>query len=106
MTVQHSPERTAAPTPSDGEVHAAVARARDAALWWGALDFTDRKGWLLEFRSRIARTSGSLVDTVREETGKPKDDALLEVMLAVEHLTWAAKNARRVLRERSVFRVW
>ncbi|WP_051613237.1 aldehyde dehydrogenase family protein [Rhodococcus sp. UNC23MFCrub1.1] len=103
MTVQHSPERTAAPTPSDGEVHAAVARARDAALWWGALDFTDRKGWLLEFRSRIARTSGSLVDTVREETGKPKDDALLEVMLAVEHLTWAAKNARRVLRERSVF---
>ncbi|MBY6675399.1 aldehyde dehydrogenase family protein [Rhodococcus sp. BP-332] len=103
MTVQHSPERTAAPTPSDGEVHAAVARARDAALWWGALDFTDRKGWLLEFRSTIARTSASLVDTVRDETGKPKDDALLEVMLAVEHLTWAAKNARRVLRERSVF---
>lgn len=102
MTVQHSPDRTTETSP-DGEVTAAVARARDAFHWWGRLDYADRKGWLLEFRSTIARTSASLIDTMREETGKPKDDALLEVMLAVEHLTWAAKNARRVLRERSVY---
>ncbi|MGB3770622.1 MAG: aldehyde dehydrogenase family protein [Rhodococcus sp. (in: high G+C Gram-positive bacteria)] len=109
MTVQHSPEPTTVDGKSaDGwssasDVQSAVARARDASRWWGELDFSDRKGWLLEYRSAIARNSASLIDVMREETGKPKDDALLEVMLAVEHLTWAAKNANRVLRERSVF---
>lgn len=87
----------------DSEVGSAVERARAAALWWGALDFAERREYLLRFKRRIARTSASLVEIVREETGKPADDALLEVMLAVEHLSWAAKNARKVLRERSVY---
>ncbi|MBY6363599.1 aldehyde dehydrogenase family protein [Rhodococcoides corynebacterioides] len=94
-------DETSIPTDRD-RVEDAVRRARHAARWWGGLSHDDRKDWLLEFKSVVARNSASLVDVVREETGKPADDALLEVILAVEHLTWAAKNARRVLRERSV----
>lgn len=94
-------DETSIPTDRD-RVEEAVRQARHAARWWGGLSHDDRKDWLLEFKSVVARNSASLVDVVREETGKPADDALLEVMLAVEHLAWAAKNARRVLRERSV----
>ncbi|MDJ0429171.1 aldehyde dehydrogenase family protein, partial [Rhodococcus fascians] len=43
-----------------------------------------------------------LAALVAAETGKPYDDALLEVMLAVEHLDWAAKNAGKVLKRRKV----
>ena len=38
-----------------------------------------------------------LCAVVGEETGKPAGDAQLEVVLAIEHLAWAAKNARKVL---------
>ena len=32
-----------------------------------------------------------------DETGKPIDDARLELVLAIDHLDWAAKHAERVL---------
>ncbi|NUU19988.1 MAG: aldehyde dehydrogenase family protein, partial [Streptomycetaceae bacterium] len=37
-----------------------------------------------------------------EENGKPRDDAFLEILLALEQLTWAAGHAGRVLRRRRV----
>src|SRR5204863_5639350 len=40
---------------------------------------------------------------VHNETAKPIADAQLEIFLAVVHLDWAARNARRVLGPR---RVW
>lgn len=43
-----------------------------------------------------------MASIISTETGKPSDDALLEVMLAVEHLDWAARNAQKVLRRRRV----
>ena len=39
---------------------------------------------------------------MHEETGKPLDDAKLEIILAVLHIDWAARHARRVLRPRRV----
>lgn len=81
---------------------AAVARARGAATWWGELAPRARRSWLLRFRAELARRSNELARLIAEETGKPVDDALLEVMLAIVHLGWAAKNAAPVLRRRSV----
>jgi acyl-CoA reductase-like NAD-dependent aldehyde dehydrogenase len=43
-----------------------------------------------------------LAQLMHEETGKPVDDAKLEIILAVLHIDWAARNARRVLRPRRV----
>ena len=31
------------------------------------------------------------------ETGKPTGDAQLEIVLAIDHIDWAAKNAKKVL---------
>ena len=83
-------------------LEAPLATARAAATWWGALDFGERRARLLAWKRTIAARSGELATVISEETGKPVGDALLEIMLAVEHLHWAAGNASRVLRRRRV----
>ncbi|PTR24060.1 acyl-CoA reductase-like NAD-dependent aldehyde dehydrogenase [Rhodococcus sp. OK519] len=121
-----APGSTSSPTPEDGpttfasldprtgealahypvatatDVRAAVDRARGAARWWDAQGFRGRRDWLLEFKKAIASDADGLARVISAETGKPHDDALLEVMLAVEHLDWAARNAKKVLKPRRV----
>ncbi|WP_433790890.1 aldehyde dehydrogenase family protein [Actinoplanes sp. CA-252034] len=79
------------------EVQATVERARSAARWWGGLGHNGRRARLLAWKRHIARQISELAALVAEETGKSPDDAALEVMLAVEHLDWAARNAGKVL---------
>jgi acyl-CoA reductase-like NAD-dependent aldehyde dehydrogenase len=90
--------------PLDGpaEVGAAVERARVAAAWWGALEFGERARRLRGLRALFARRAEELGDLVHLENGKPRTDAFLEIMLAIDHLEWAARNARRVLAPRRV----
>jgi acyl-CoA reductase-like NAD-dependent aldehyde dehydrogenase len=90
--------------PVDGpeEVAAAVARARPAAAWWAELGFDGRRGRLLAFKQVLARRCDELCELVHRENGKPTDDAFIEVLLATEHLDWAARRAERVLRPRRV----
>ncbi len=83
-------------------VREAVARARTAAAWWADLGFSGRRSRLLAWNALLARRMHELADVMCAETGKPTGDALLEVANAVEHLAWAARNARRVLRLRRV----
>ena len=84
------------------EVDAAVAAATDAAVWWAGLDWSGRRVRLLAWKSYLTRYLGRLAQLVHEETGKPLDDAKLEIILAIVHIDWAAKHARRVLRPRRV----
>src|SRR6266511_364441 len=90
--------------PVDGpeQVAAAVARARVAARWWGGLGFAGRKRRLLAFKSLLARRAEEVCDLIHRENGKPHDDAFIEVLLAVEHLDWAARKAERALRPHRV----
>ena len=90
------------PIQGEQEVRDAVDAARAAAQWWNALGFDGRKQWLLDWKKSMARDGEQLAALVAAETGKPYDDALLEVMLAIEHLDWAAKNAGKVLKRRKV----
>jgi acyl-CoA reductase-like NAD-dependent aldehyde dehydrogenase len=84
------------------EVQAAVARAREAATWWRGLGFEGRKQRLDAWRVQLARRLPELAEVMHRENGKPVGDAALELALAVDHLAWAAKNARKVLAERRV----
>jgi acyl-CoA reductase-like NAD-dependent aldehyde dehydrogenase len=84
------------------EVDAAVAAGREAALWWGGLGWSGRRARLLAWKSHLVRYMGRLAQLMHEETGKPLDDARLEIILAVLHIDWAARHARRVLRPRRV----
>lgn len=85
------------PITSAAEVDAAVARARVAATWWGALTFAEREEILLKWNAVITRRMGQLADIAHQETGKPHGDAQLEIVLAIDHIAWAAKHAKKVL---------
>ncbi|WP_460800912.1 aldehyde dehydrogenase family protein [Microbacterium sp. GXF6406] len=86
----------------DARVAERVQTARDAATWWAAQGFDGRKRIVLAWKGAIARGAADLAAIISRETGKPEGDALLEVMLTLGHLDWAAKNAHRVLKPRRV----
>lgn len=79
-----------------------VREARSAQIWWESLGFGERKRWLMDWKRSIARRATELADLISAETGKPQDDALIEVMSAVEQIDWAATNAAKVLGRRAV----
>ncbi|ODT36544.1 MAG: aldehyde dehydrogenase [Microbacterium sp. 71-36] len=85
------------------DVATSVARARRAARDWRSLGFAGRRRALAAWRRDIVAHLDDLIAVVRAETGKPAGDARLEIMLALDHLAWAASHARRVLRWRAVF---
>ncbi len=78
-------------------VDAAVARARAAAGFWSPLPFAERGRRLITWAAVLTRRMGQLAELVHAETGKPHSDAQLEIVMAVEHITWAARHAAKVL---------
>jgi acyl-CoA reductase-like NAD-dependent aldehyde dehydrogenase len=90
------------PVDGEREVALAVRRARSAAVWWGGLSFAERRLRLLAWKSHLTRYMGRLARVVHDETGKPLDDATLEIVNTVLHLDWAARHASSVLRPRRV----
>lgn len=90
------------PIADSAAVRAAVDAARDAGEWWRSIGWKQRREHLSALRLAMVRELETLAGIIRAETGKPFDDAVLEIMLAVEHLDWAARNAHRVLRPRRV----
>jgi len=81
----------------EDEVNDTVAKAREAAAWWSALSWKERQLRLLAWKSYLTRYIMRLAEVVHAESGKPVADAQLEILLAIVHIDWAAKHARRVL---------
>ncbi len=90
------------PVHDEAAVRAAVAAAGEAAGWWEGLGFAGRRRVLLGYRAVLTANLRRIADLVHRETGKPVDDALLETVLAITHIGWAARHARRVLGPRRV----
>ncbi|MCW2747032.1 MAG: aldehyde dehydrogenase [Nocardioidaceae bacterium] len=90
------------PITSAAEVDAAVERAQAAAQWWSALTFGERSDYLLKWAAVITRRMAQLGELNHQETGKTYGDAQLEIVLAVDHIAWAAKHAKKVLGEQKV----
>ncbi|GAA3947987.1 aldehyde dehydrogenase family protein [Actinomadura viridis] len=91
------------PVHDDAAVAEAVGRARDAAAWWRALGWKERRLRLLNVKGALTRNLNRMAELIHQETGKPLQDAQLETIMAIVHLDWAARNARRVLGPRTVF---
>ena len=83
-------------------VETAVARAVEGARWWAELGFDGRARRLREWKKALVRGLDGLARTISDETGKPFDDARLELALAVDHLDWAARHAEKTLGRRRV----
>jgi succinate-semialdehyde dehydrogenase / glutarate-semialdehyde dehydrogenase len=90
------------PVASADDVARAVERAREAARWWASLGFAGRKERLLRWRALLAQQVTELADLVNREAGKPVAEGVVEAVAAIEHVDWAARNARRVLGPRRV----
>ena len=90
------------PVHGRSEVDAAVERAGQAAVWWAGLGHAQRRTRLLAWKSHLTRYLPRLAELVHTETGKPLADAQLEILLAIVHIDWAAKHARKVLGPRRV----
>src|SRR3984885_1484129 len=90
------------PVFSEQDVADTVARAQAAAQWWADLGWAGRRQRLMAWKSHLTRYIGRLAELVHTETGKPLADAQLEILLAIVHIDWAARNARKVLRPRRV----
>ncbi|MEV2269016.1 aldehyde dehydrogenase family protein [Nonomuraea africana] len=90
------------PRQSAPAVHDAVTRAEEAAGWWAALAPADRRRRLLDYKAVITQNLRPLAELVHRETGKPTADAVLEIVLTITHLDWAARNAEKVLGRRRV----
>jgi acyl-CoA reductase-like NAD-dependent aldehyde dehydrogenase len=79
------------------DVHDAVDRARIAAQWWSGIGFAGRAERLRRWAGVLTRRMAQLADVVYTETGKPHSDGQLEIVLAIEHIAWAGKHARKIL---------
>jgi acyl-CoA reductase-like NAD-dependent aldehyde dehydrogenase len=90
------------PVCGESEVSEAVERAHEAAAWWAALGWKERQTRLLAWKSYLTRYIARLAELVHTETGKPLADAKLEILLAIVHIDWAARHARKVLGSRKV----
>jgi succinate-semialdehyde dehydrogenase/glutarate-semialdehyde dehydrogenase len=90
------------PVADEAAVKAAVDRARAAGAWWAALGFEGRRQRLLRWRALMAERVEELAELAQLEGGKPVADAIVEAGTAIEHVDWAARNAKRVLGPRRV----
>ena len=83
-------------------VNAAVESARPAFDFWSSLSFAQRARRLNGWAAVLTRRIDELAGVMHAEVGKPRSDARLEVMMAVEHIAWAATHAGKVLGARRV----
>src|SRR3954453_16150487 len=90
------------PVHDEGEVREAVQRARKASQWWQGLGHDGRKQRLMTFSGVLTRRREELLGLASRENGKPKVDAFIEHVLALEHLAWAAKHAEKIMKPRRV----
>jgi succinate-semialdehyde dehydrogenase / glutarate-semialdehyde dehydrogenase len=90
------------PVHSAEDVAAAVAKAREAQAWWGALSYRERKRRMGRWTAWLAKHSDEACELGYQETGKPKGDVQFELLASLEDIKWAAANAERVLKSRKI----
>jgi len=87
-------------------VEASVLRARAAQAQWGALSPRLRGRRMSDLRREIGRRTDDIADRIIAETGKPEDEALLEVLMVLDLLRHYEGTAHRVLAPRRIRTGW
>src|SRR5256885_8228133 len=84
-------------TTVEPELRTIVAAARAAQEQWRNAD----RARVLREAARVVRArADELADTIVAEPGKPRTEAIAnELLTAVDHATWLAANAPRILRD-------
>jgi acyl-CoA reductase-like NAD-dependent aldehyde dehydrogenase len=85
-----------------GEARAAVAGLRVAAVRWGQRPVRERVSVLRQLQAVLIDARDEITAIVTQDTGKPRQDSLIEVFLTVDMLNDACRNAPRWLRPERV----
>jgi succinate-semialdehyde dehydrogenase/glutarate-semialdehyde dehydrogenase len=96
----------APPTFDADQVRRAVERARRAQADWWAIEQGERFRVLSRLAAVLADEREALARTVRRETGKPRVEALAEILAAQEAIRFFAREGPRVLRRHGVDTGW
>jgi succinate-semialdehyde dehydrogenase/glutarate-semialdehyde dehydrogenase len=90
------------PVASPQDVRAAVARARDAGVWWADLGFDGRRKRMRAWASLLANRVQAVAELINAEGGKPVVEGIVEAVAAIDHIAWAAGHAEKTLRLRKL----
>ncbi len=84
------------------EIDGVVSKAKQASKSWINTSFKERAEFLLRIRDIIFKRSEEIADLIVAEVGKPKIEAVLaEVFGVLDSLTYYAKNAERLLSDKT-----
>ena len=85
------------------EVAGLVERARAAQPDWAAAGFAERRGVALDLRRWLIANRARVIDTIVEETGKTREDALIaEIAYVADGLGFWGKKAEKYLRDERI----
>jgi len=88
---------------SDGDVQAAVARARAAQAAWQELGLRRRVAILREFQRKLHQSKSEIAEAITREAGKPLAESLVtEVLVVLDAARFLIDNAWRLLRDEPV----
>ncbi len=86
------------PVAGTEDVVRAAACARTAQREWSRIGIQRRSEMLLRFRGALVANSEQLLDTLVAETGKARQEALLqELFLLLDYVTWVTSRAGQTL---------
>lgn len=88
--------RTATPE----EVVAAVRRAREAQPRWAGRSYRERAKVFRRLHDLVLRDAARLLDTIQDETGKARRDALTEILALTATIRYYVHHGERHVRER------
>jgi acyl-CoA reductase-like NAD-dependent aldehyde dehydrogenase len=84
----------------EGEVQAAVTRARAAQAAWAEIGVRRRVAVLREFQRRLLEKKSEIAEAITREAGKPVAEALTtEVLVVLDAARFLIENAYRLLRD-------
>jgi acyl-CoA reductase-like NAD-dependent aldehyde dehydrogenase len=84
------------PTRAD-QVDQVVEGVRRAQASWRRSAWGTRREWLERWGARLAAEADAWADAIVAEVGKPRGEALAEVVMSVEAIRWTARHGGRVL---------
>lgn len=90
------------PITTRDEVLQTTRRAKKAQAAWGVLPVAERTERLLRYRDALVERADEIVDVLVRECGKARTEALHEVTIAVDLLTYYCKGAERILAPKEV----
>jgi len=90
------------PIHGEADIAARLEQARVAQRWWVDQGFAGRKRAMTRWVRWLAAHADEIYDLGFAETARPRGDVQMEFVAGIEDVRWAAANAQRVLRRRSV----